>query len=377
MNKYWTSNICMIIGILCFFVLFLPQSALTQSPGPPGIKQIERPRKVSITIEENYGSLKPTKARVSKWIYGDLKKIFIALDFDIAKQKEQSDISLEIKVTGVPVDATYKNVGTLYSGAEISGEIRLDASGIIKRRKFSGKSWPPTPFFRFGDEYKKPDDAPFHKAYQYSNFIFVMAEEVEALLEIPKEKFLIVALQKVTYKEKVVDELAKIGMAGVPYLAEVLKNSDQEFMVRVNAAVALGKTKLNAFKVLDPLRETLDDKSVPLRMRAAFAIAEISKEEGGLEEAYTKTAALVLTPYLSENADPYDRQESISALGDLRNEQAVEPLIKTLKNAQDNFSLRHRTSEALKKITGQDLGSDPEKWIEWWRQKKGAATEKN
>jgi len=71
--------------------------------------------------------------------------------------------------------------------------------------------------------------------------------------------------------------------------------------------VALGKTKLNAFKVLDPLRETLDNESALLRMTAAFAIAEISKDEVGLEEAYTKKAALVLTPYLSENADPFDR----------------------------------------------------------------------
>lgn len=368
-----------IIPIFCFIVLFLPQKASTQRSEPQPIKQIDKFQKVSITVEEDYGSLQPTESRVSKWIYGDLKEILTALDFTIAKQEEPSEISIRIKITGVPIDAAYNNVGTLYPGAEISGEIILAFSGIIKRRDFSGKCHPPSPLFVYGDEYKKPSDAPFHRAYRYSNFMFVMAEEIEALLEIPRGKFLITALQVTPYKENIVDELAKIGMPAVPYLAEILKNKDQEIKLRVNAAVALGKTRLNAFKVLDPLNEALDDKSEYLRKSAALAIAEISEEERGLDEAETRKAVLVLIPALTKSEDihAYDRQVAISALGELRNELAVEPLISTLKNAQGNIYLQSLTSEALKKITGQNLGTDSQRWLEWWEQKREALPERN
>ena len=327
--------------------------------------------KVYITFHESYSSFQTTKPILAKPIGEDLRKILTGLNFAVAKKKADSDILLELKIYGKPIAADYQKMGTLYTGAEIYGDIVIEVSGTQKWGKFSGKCVPPSPIFVLGDDYKTPEKAPFNKAYQYSNLLLSMAKEFEAQFQIPTEKFLTVTLQKVIYKKEVAEELAKIGMPAVPYLAGLLNNPHEKFDVRDNAAMALGKTGLNDAQVLESLNKALDDKAKMIRMSAAMALAEISRKRGGLEKAHTSKAVFVLTPYLTNSKEAFYRQESIKALGDLGNELAVEPLINSFKHVQKNAYLKQQVSEALKKLTGQNFGSDSKKWLEWWQQNGG------
>ena len=67
----------------------------------------------------------------------------------------------------------------------------------------------------------------------------VLAEEVEALLEIPKEKFLAVALQKASSKDNTTDELAKMGLAAAPYLTAVMNNPGENYDARMRSLWAI------------------------------------------------------------------------------------------------------------------------------------------
>ena len=347
-------------------ILLLLIVSIRQSPAGEKVKT-GTVRKVNIVIEEDYGPLQPTNSRVSRWMPDDLKKIFIELGFEIIPQKDQCDFCIQIRLSGVPIQAAYQEVGNLYAGAEISGDIRFETPGKMKFIRFSGKASPPTPLLTFKDELKSPDQAPFNKAYQYSDFMLGMAEAVEALFEIPKEKFLVVAMLESSARDKAGDELTNIGIGAAPYLAEVLNNPGQKFEARIKAAEAMGNIGLNDTSVLEPLHKAMEDNAKHLRWTAAMAIAKISKKPGGVGEAYTQKAVSVLAPYLAQGQDPFMSQESIIALGDLGNELAVAPLIRSLESVQGNFFLTHKISEALTKITGLNFGSDAQKWLEWWQ----------
>lgn len=58
--------------------------------------------------------------------------------------------------------------------------------------------------------------------------------------------------------------------------------------------------------------------------------------------------------------DPAVRMEAAKELGQLKEPQAVEPLIAALND--ENESVRWRAAEALEKITGKDFGEDEKKW---------------
>ncbi len=88
--------------------------------------------------------------------------------------------------------------------------------------------------------------------------------------------------------------------------------------------------------------------------------------------ALIKIGNLSLKPMVSVLADIHlsssVRKELAKALGELRNSNAVEPLITILKD--ENRRVRASAAKALKKITGQNFGEDTIKWQEWWDKNK-------
>jgi len=52
----------------------------------------------------------------------------------------------------------------------------------------------------------------------------------------------------------------------------------------------------------------------------------------------------------------------------LRATKAIKPLINALDD--EGFRATAAAADALRKITGQDLGLDPEKWRKWWEENK-------
>jgi len=52
-------------------------------------------------------------------------------------------------------------------------------------------------------------------------------------------------------------------------------------------------------------------------------------------------------------------------LGELGDKRAVLPLINTLKSRW--WHIRNLAAESLKRLTGQDFGTDYDEWLKWWR----------
>jgi HEAT repeat protein len=101
--------------------------------------------------------------------------------------------------------------------------------------------------------------------------------------------------------------------------------SDDLWQTRWDAAAALGETKDP--RAVDPLIVTLKDENSYVRMTAA---------------------------------------RSLGMIGDKR---AINALIASLKE-DDSHGVQKNAVLALKQLTGQDFGKDPDKWQKWWDQTK-------
>jgi HEAT repeat protein len=73
---------------------------------------------------------------------------------------------------------------------------------------------------------------------------------------------------------------------------------------------------------------------------------------------------------LVRDPDMQVQLEAALALGQVSglDNTAIEPLLDAMKT--DWYSVRFAASVVLKKVTGQDLGPDFEKWSVWWAQNK-------
>ncbi|MDO8873019.1 MAG: HEAT repeat domain-containing protein [Methanoregula sp.] len=114
--------------------------------------------------------------------------------------------------------------------------------------------------------------------------------------------------------------LSMIGNTAAPPLIQALKKGDPD--VRWGAALALGKIK-NPIAV-EPLILALADEEAMVRAEAASALASIG------------TPALGPLLGFLKGAHGETRIEVMTAIGELKNADAIEPLIQLLENADDN-----------------------------------------
>lgn len=182
--------------------------------------------------------------------------------------------------------------------------------------------------------------------------------------------------------------LGKIGSPAVEPLIAVLEDKTASDLVRGRAAEALGATKDS--RAVAPLLAALKDPDAFVRSRAAGAL-------GGTRDA----RAVVPLSALLRDKDRDVRWRSVIALAEIKDARAVQPLITVLGDEDEQVRLRAAeglgelgdkravepligalqdqlpvvkkyAEEALKKITGQNLGGDQSKWREWWEQYKAA-----
>ena len=114
--------------------------------------------------------------------------------------------------------------------------------------------------------------------------------------------------------------LSMIGKAAIGPLIHALQNGDPG--VRWGAALALGKTK-NPLAV-EPLILALADEEAMVRAEAAAALASIG------------TPALAPLLNFLKGSKGETRLEVMTALGELKNADAIEPLVQLLENADDD-----------------------------------------
>ncbi len=118
------------------------------------------------------------------------------------------------------------------------------------------------------------------------------------------------------------------------------------------APVAENKVDDRSVEV-EKLIESLKDKDPSVRWEAAMELGDLKDNR----------AEIPLINALSDG-HAYVRRRAAFALGELHDPRAIESLIEALHDA-DSFVSR-LASEALEKITGQQFGSNSDKWAEWW-----------
>jgi HEAT repeat protein len=186
------------------------------------------------------------------------------------------------------------------------------------------------------------------------------------------------------------DALVKIGEPVVEPLKDALNNPDNR--VRENAVYCLGR--ISHPSALETLRKFWkEDKNVYVRMAAAFGIAEIAQDEKarqfileGLESKDGSTivgairalgmledreAVRPLIGILLEGSffTAPVAAESLVKIGDKR---AIAPLIEVLRMPLSEYVQRHEDAScALNILTGQDFGTDYDKWKAWYEKNKG------
>jgi HEAT repeat protein len=105
---------------------------------------------------------------------------------------------------------------------------------------------------------------------------------------------------------------------------------------------------------LERLLKDLKDPSWQMRWYGASALGDM-KETRAVEP-------LIAT--LKNDDNGYVRAMAAWALGQIKDRRAIEPLIDGITD--ESSDVRKRSPQALKQITGQDFGKDQAKWREWW-----------
>jgi HEAT repeat protein len=157
-------------------------------------------------------------------------------------------------------------------------------------------------------------------------------------------------------RAKAAKALSKIGnraKAAVKPLIKLLY--DNNIKVRKIAIRALAKT--GDRRAVEPLIALLKDKNAEIRRTVIMPLSML----GGKSAVDAINKALHDTNYIV-------RMESIYVLRDIGDETSVEPLIILLDNVDDK--LRRASAVTLNIITGEDFGSNKEKWQKWWNANK-------
>ncbi len=162
------------------------------------------------------------------------------------------------------------------------------------------------------------------------------------------------ALPKTKEQDQVAVLIKVLGNAGiqdaVPAIEEAAAAPKASGAVRFEAARALLHIGTPGTKGL--LRALVGDADPLVRMAAADAVGAL-----GVADASPGLIALLADPEWQVQA------AAVAALAKLRPQDAVQPLIDLMKKAG---RLRIECAEALFRITGLELGDDPDRWQEQW-----------
>lgn len=136
----------------------------------------------------------------------------------------------------------------------------------------------------------------------------------------------------------------------IPYIEEKLY--DESPMVRKNALIALGN--LGAVNTIPAIIVVLNDEDKFTRCQAAHVLGVLKDEK----------AVYPLVKILRQDPYPFARQTAANSLGEIGDEHAVPPLIDSLDDEVPR--VRSASLVALNRITGEKVGFKKEAWADWW-----------
>ena len=153
-----------------------------------------------------------------------------------------------------------------------------------------------------------------------------------------------------------------LGLAGDAEALEGLRkqSGDSFWLARAEAALAL--MRLKDPKIHESVRGMLGDSSAKARIAALDALGS----SGTLGERVLSLAAANL-----DHGAWQVRSAAAECLGSIGSMSGVDPLIARM--TMEAGRIRKDCHEALKKLTRDDLGLNPEYWAKWWKKEKERA----
>jgi len=141
-----------------------------------------------------------------------------------------------------------------------------------------------------------------------------------------------------------------------PALDKLAGDAAEEEDVRLFAATA--GARLASAQALKILVELARSPRAETRSRAVFALGKY----GGVEQAAIAAKAL-------DDTDRDVREDAVAALRLLQKKEAWGPLVQA--TADSDFKVRNAAMDALRELTGQQIGNDPAAWKAWWAKTQG------
>jgi HEAT repeat protein len=239
---------------------------------------------------------------------------------DVKKLKGRGDI------TGLARLLEHKDPLVQYEAAEALGDLRDEKAvapliTALKRDEFSGVRWKAAEALsKMGNPAVEPLIATLKHPDEDVRWKAAIAlgeignpNAIEPLIHLLSDDDRFV-------RSRAAHALSMIGEQAVFPLIHALKKGDAG--VRWGAALALGKIKKPL--AVEPLIFALADNEAMVRAEAASALASIG------------TPALGPLLGFLKGAQGETRIEVMTALGELKNAEAIEPLVQLLENADDN-----------------------------------------
>jgi hypothetical protein len=161
------------------------------------------------------------------------------------------------------------------------------------------------------------------------------------------------------------DAASALGEIGDPravdVLIDLLMDKNQDYLKRGRAAEALGKIK--DARAVEPLIEALRQGKLMKGDKILIGQSIMTDAAHALGRIKDKRAVDPLIDAMEDIPSA-----AASALGEIGDARAVQSLISALKDKGMNVFWRRDVINALRKLTGKDLGDDPEAWRAWWEQ---------
>jgi hypothetical protein len=242
------------------------------------------------------------------------------------------DASLTIQVTAEALGATYNDIGRCYSGTSVNSRATLVAEGYnpLKTAPYSVYEAPWFLIFS-NDCQKEPSDAPFDES--------ATATLLGNLLQIWGKPVLLAALG---------DESDDVRRSVIHAIKEP-------------EARAAG---LETDDIVSLLIMAFHDESCDISDLAAMALGDLGP---AAKDAVPDLHQALMSSGETECGMMYGTYSLINTLGKIgpASREAIPDLIQMLETEEDEFITEEIVS-ALRKITGQNFGTDASAWQEWW-----------
>lgn len=312
---------------------------------------------LQVIVNQSYNELTMVSLPYEQTIEGVLKSYGI----HVSESAVEEGLILRVNARGTAITAKYTG-GIQYSGALIEGDIKVVVEeNVLYQRHFKGEV---PPAERLAKKRKRPQDAPFDRAFKNSAFRLSVHAVAYYLGAKNAHTHIVSALRGASVSDRMAaaEILGDLSDSrGVRPLIDAL--NDKSPAVRMNAVSALGT--LGDPAATEYLIQALKDRDKDVQRAAAAALGELGDSRAvkplihalsnnlyvqsnaviALGKIGTPAVEPLMALFQVDDLETMVRERIVETLGLIKDERSVSALILLLQN-EDHW-LRRRAEDAL------------------------------